>query len=129
MKNVYVTLCEEKDKLEERLTEEWKERKDTEIKQVCIKKLLFYSKSECMHHVYLVIRQDFSNPRQHQNVTLHSLLTKLCHFYWVSNFFTSCKNNGRSSGYNLFIRIDLFLCEHKFNINIMMLKKCIICYC
>ena len=34
MKSVYVALCEDKEKLEINLTEEWKERLNTELKQV-----------------------------------------------------------------------------------------------
>ena len=34
MKNVYVALCEEKEKLEIKLSEEWQEKLNSEIKQV-----------------------------------------------------------------------------------------------
>ena len=34
MKNVYVTLCEEKEKLEIKLSEEWQKKLNSEIKQV-----------------------------------------------------------------------------------------------
>ena len=34
VKSVYVALCEDREKLEINLTEEWKERLNTELKQV-----------------------------------------------------------------------------------------------
>lgn len=36
VKHVYVTICEEKDKLEEKLTEEWKGKMSDEMKKVCL---------------------------------------------------------------------------------------------
>ena len=37
VKSVYVALCEDREKLEINLTEEWKERLNTELKQVNVK--------------------------------------------------------------------------------------------
>ena len=36
VKAVYVSMCEEKDKLEGKLTEEWKGKMDTELKKVSL---------------------------------------------------------------------------------------------